>query len=144
MVVEFISLTDECRRLARNVVNADFDNNAIISYQKKRFSRISTITDKDDWDSADREFGELQRIETELVASDIIEHYGTTDTIQIWTAMREYAEKDLDKMVANMDTSVPEAETEAEVDRTEFKSWNKNPNVEVPNSLHPTPDTEGF
>jgi hypothetical protein len=87
-MVDYISITSECKRLARNVVTADFSDAQIIEYQKKEYSYIRTITDKDDWDSGDREFGAIQLVETRLVASDIIQHYGDVETIPIWQAMR--------------------------------------------------------
>jgi hypothetical protein len=145
MVVEYISVTAECRRLARNVVSADFSDPAIESYQKKRFSRISTLTDKDDWDEDDREFGELQRIETELVASDIIEHYGDASTMEIWTTMREYANADLAELIKNMDTATDTGEeAEAEVGKTALQNWNDNPNTPPPNLLTNVSGVEGM
>ena len=45
--VDFISSTDECRRLARRIVNADFSDDQIKSWQYKYYSYIRTLTDKD-------------------------------------------------------------------------------------------------
>jgi len=144
-----ISDTDECRRLARNVINADFSDTQIESYQDKRYSQIATLTDKDDWDSADREFGILQLIETKLVASDIIEHYGDVSTIPIWQSMRASAMMDLSGqgtgsgIIDNLDTPTESAEFAAE--HTEFKGWGKNESVEPPNRLGGgVADTESF
>ena len=142
----FISDTTECRRLARNVVTADFDDTQIESYQEKEFSLIATMTDKDDWDSADREFGALQLIETRLVAADIIQHYGDTETIQIWMSMREAALMGLDKIVDNMDTEPEASEVEVDIGRTEFKGWGLNSSIQAPNrrTAVNTTDTESF
>jgi hypothetical protein len=146
-MVDYISITSECKRLARNVVTADFSDAQIIEYQKKEYSYIRTITDKDDWDSGDREFGAIQLVETRLVASDIIQHYGDVETIPIWQAMRADAIAMLvgkNGIVENMDTEVPEA-AEAEVDRTEFKSWYLNPAKSAPDRLNSgAVDTESF
>ena len=141
-----ISDTTECRRLARNVVTADFDDTQIESYQDKEFSLIATMTDKDDWDSADREFGALQLIETRLVAADIIQHYGDTETIQIWMSMREAALMGLDKIVDNMDTEPDAEEVEVDIGRTEFKGWGLNSSIPAPNrrTAVNTTDTESF
>jgi|SRR6476659_7992469 len=142
-----ISDTNECKRLARNVVTADFDTTQIESWQDKVYSRIATLTDKDDWNSGDREYGALQAIETELVAAQIIKHYGDTETIPIWMAMKESAEKDLTDpetgIIANLDTET--TETDSHVDRTEFKGWIKNTANEPPNRLGgSSTDTESF
>lgn len=143
-----ISSTDECRRLARNVVTADFSTAQIESYQDKEYSYIATMTDKDDWDSADREFGALQLIETRLVAADIIQHYGDVETIPIWQALREAAISELTDpttgIIDNMDTEVSES-ADIEIDRTDFKGWGKNNSVAPPNRLgNEFTDTESF
>jgi len=141
-----ISDTTECRRLARNVVNADFNDTQIESFQDKEYSFIATMTDKDDWDSGDREYGALQLIETRLVAADIIAHYGDTDTIPIWQAMRADAMMMLTGsggVIENMDTET--AETEFMIDRTDFKGWGLNSAVSPPDRLNRTAtDTESF
>jgi len=141
-----ISDTTECRRLARNVVTADFSDAQIISYQDKEYSFIATMTDKDDWDSLDREYGALQLVETRLVAADLIAHYGDVETIPIWQAMRADALNLLNGdggIVDNMDTDT--GETEFLIDRTEFKGWGKNTANDPPDRLlGGATDTEGF
>ena len=141
-----ISDTTECRRLARNVVTADFSDVQVQSFQDKEYSFIATMTDKDDWDSGDREYGALQLVETRLVAADIIQHYGDVETIPIWTAMRNDALMLLTGtggITENMDTET--SETEFLIDRTEFKGWGKNSAVEWPDrSQSSVTDTEGF
>ena len=131
--IDFISDTTECRRLARRIVNADFSDDQIKSWQYKYYSYIRTLTDKDDWDSSDREFGSLQVIETELVAAEIIKHYGGPDQIQIWMDMKESAQNDLKDIISNMDTET--AETDFLIDRTEFKGWGLNAGASPPNRL---------
>ena len=141
-----ISDTTECRRLARNVVTADFSDVQVQSFQDKEYSFIATMTDKDDWAATDREYGALQLVETRLVAADIIQHYGDTETIPIWTAMRNDALMLLTGaggITENMDTDT--AETEFLIDRTEFKGWGKNTANEPPDRLQSSAtDTEGF
>ena len=141
-----ISDTTECRRLARNVVTADFNDTQIESFQDKEYSYIATVTNKDDWDSGDREYGALQLIETRLVAADIIQHYGDIETIGIWQSMIASALEELTGehgIVENMDTETTEAEFE--IDRTEFKGWGKNTALEPPNRLGGmVNDTESF
>jgi len=141
-----ISDTTECRRLARNVVTADFNDTQIQSFQDKEYSLIATLTDKDDWDSDDREYGALQLIETRLVAADIIQHYGDVETIPIWQAMKQDAMDMLTGeggIIENMDTET--SETDFLIERTDFKGWGKNTANEPPNRLGPSAtDTESF
>lgn len=132
---DFISSTDECRRLARRVVNADFSTDQIQSWQYKYYSYIRTMTDKDDWDEDDREFGSLQIIETELVAAEIIKHYGGPEMIATWMEMKESAQNDLKDIISNMDTEAETSETEVDIGRTDFKGWGLNANADVPNRL---------
>ena len=140
-----ISDTTECRRLARNVVTADFSDPQIQSFQDKEFSYIATMTDKDDWDSGDREYGALQLIETRLVAADIIQHYGDVETIPIWQSMRESALMGLDVIIKNMDTEVATEEIEFQINKTDPKGWGLNSSVLPPDRLGQTStDTETF
>lgn len=144
-MVLFISDTNECRRLARNVVPPDFTDAQIESYQIKEFSYIATVTGKDDWIITNREFGALQLIETTLVAADILMHYGDVNDWEKGQAMKNAAIEQLTGeygIVENIDTPIEEAEPE--VERTEFKSWNKNPNVLPPNTLTNVKEEESF
>ncbi len=133
--VDYISITAEVRELARSAVTADFTNDEIVRYQYMRYSGIRTDTDKDDWDSLDREFGKLQLIETRLAASDLIEHYGTANDIAVWQAMRESALEELEQLVENMDTGTA---VSGNVLVTDYKSWNLNSSVSPPNRLSPS------
>ena len=147
LVMTHISDTTECRRLARNVVTADFNDTQIESFQDKEYSLITTLTDKDDWDSLDREFGALQLIETKLVAADIIQHYGDSmESTNMAIAMRDGAMMMLsgpNGIIENMDTET--ADSEFAVERTEFKGWGLNSSVSPPNRLGSTStDTESF
>ena len=143
--MSYISDTDECRRLARNVVTADFSAEQIQSYQTKEYSYIATMTDKSDWDSSDIEYGALQLIETRLVAADIIQHYGDVDTIPIWQSMREAATLELDKLIDNMDTEIDTVETDVDIGRTSFRGWGLNSGLAEPNRMgSSTTDSESF
>ena len=143
---DFIADTEECRRLARNVVTADFDDAQIESYQYKHYSTIRTLTDKDDWDSGDREFGSLQLIEIELTAASIIKHFGDVETIPIWQNMKLSAMDDLREIIKNMDTETPSEAIDFLIDRTEFKGWGLNSSQSPPDRLGSgsASNTEGF
>lgn len=142
---DFISDTVECRRQARNVVTADFSDDQIKSWQYKHYSTIRTLTDKDDWDSGDREFGSLQGVEIGLTVASIIKHYGDAETTPIWQAMKLDAMNDLAILVKNMDTEVASEEIEFQINKTDPKGWGLNSSVLAPDRLgRSTTDTESF
>lgn len=129
---DFISSTDEVRRLSRNVIPADFTNDQITVYQYEVYSGIRTITNKDDWDSADREFGALQLKEKEIAALEIKKHFAETPEAEAaidaeitaaWEGLKS-------NIVEYQDT--PTGEDDAEIQVTDYKSWNLNPSVPVP------------
>lgn len=131
---DFISYTDEVRRLARNRIPEDFTDPEIQSYQYKVYSIIRTLTDKDDWADTDREFGALQLIETELAAEMIKKHFAITgdeaatadSNILSWYLS-------LEKIVNNMDTTTGAAS--GLILETDYKSWLLNTDVPPPNRL---------
>jgi len=89
MVITFISDTALVRRLARNVVTQDFTDNQIINEQTAAYAKIGTKTGKFDWTNADARFAFVQKIEQQLAAKYITEHYGAgtpeeINWIQYW------------------------------------------------------------
>jgi hypothetical protein len=131
---DFISDTGEVRRLARNVITADFTDDQIKSYQYKVYSIIRTATDKDDWATTDREFGGLQLIETIIAANLIKIHYGdgTGESNAAAQAEIDAAYKELEDIIQNLDTGTAESGSIVE---TDYKSWNLNELVDPPNRL---------
>ena len=133
--IHYISDTDAVRKQASNVLSeiplSDFDNPTIQSFQYQAYSLIQTTTDKTDWDYQDREFGAVQRIEVDLADAYIRKHFKQdyeSETAANSTIAQCLAE--LQQIVDNMDT-----ETGAEemlIARTDYKSWNLNPDVGVP------------
>lgn len=128
--VDYISLTQEVRELARSVVTVDFTNDEIIRYQYMRYSQIRTMTQNDNWLESDREFGALQLIETKLAASDIMEHYGTPQDVALWQAIRESAMMELKQTIDYMTTST--VDVSGTIIETPHKSWNLNPDAPIP------------
>ena len=133
--IDFISNTDAVRKQASNVLGEipaeDFTDAVIQSFQYQAYSVIRTITDKDDWDSLDREFGALQRIEVDLADAYIRKHFKKDyDSETATTSTIAQCMAELQIIKDNMDT-----ETGAEellIARTDYKSWNLNPDVGVP------------
>ncbi len=131
--VDFISNTDEVLRLARNKIPADFSTDQTKSYQYKVYSIIRTITDKDNWTSTNREYGALQLIETEVAAAMIKKHYGRTSE-EVAAAQTEIMSllAELDELAKNLDSPIA---SEGTITVTDYKSWNLNSAVPVPNRL---------
>ena len=80
MVVNFLSVTADVERLARNVVDGDFDDPAIIKEQKAAYSRIAGKTHKYNWgedNPSDPRLPTIQKAEQQLAASYIIEYFGS-------------------------------------------------------------------
>lgn len=128
--VDYISVTQEVRELARSVVTVDFTDPEIIRYQYMRYSQIRTMTQNDNWVETDREFGALQLIETKLAASDIMEHYGTPQDVALWQAIRESALMELKQTIDYMTTST--VDVSGTIIETPYKSWNLNPDAPIP------------
>lgn len=134
---DFLSDTEECRRLARSVVDGDFIDEQIVPWQVYNFSIIASLTGKSNWAITDVQYYALKGIETELVAADLDMHYGdgssaSTDASQIRKAA---ALAELDKLITATGLGIG---TEAAVGanmaaiQTSYKSWNLNLDAEIP------------
>ena len=128
---DFISDTDLVRQQATNVLPDDFLDADIQTFQYQAYSLIRTITNKDDWISTDREFGALQRIETDLADAYIRKHFKKSyESVAEANSVINSCIAELKDIQQNMDT--PTGQEELSITRTSFKSWNLNPDVEVP------------
>lgn len=127
---DFISDTDAVRQQARNVLPADFTNDDITSFQYQAYSLIQTITKKNDWAPINVEFGALQRIEVDLAVAYIRKHFGKGEVYELGRAAEETCIKQLNDIADTLVTETGEAELS--IARTASKSWNLNPDVEVP------------
>ena len=76
-MVDFISDTASVRRLARNVLAADFNDPQIEKEQRAAFSKIGTKTGKFDWALPDPRFYDIQKLEEQQAASYVLQHYGS-------------------------------------------------------------------
>src|SRR6185369_14554753 len=87
----YVAVTANVRRLARNVLVADFTDAQIIHEQEAAYAAILIATGKSDWTLSDNRFPAIQKIEEELAAAYILEHYGQGTAeelawIQYWTS----------------------------------------------------------
>ena len=135
--IHYISDTETCRRLARQVVPADFTDPQIQDWQYFNYSIIQTYTHKSDWDANDREFGALKGLETKLTASDIMEHYGDMSYQNNWESMRKdvYAQ-----LVAISNNLSPGSDDSID----EGKFIISNDYVSYPNSLNDDQNAQPF
>ena len=139
---DFISDTTEVRRLARKVIPADWTDDQIKVYQYEVYSGIRTLSDKDDWDSADREFGAYQLAEKEIAALEIRKHFAQ-DATEL-----EALDRAIDAAWARLRLNViGETDTDTgaaagKIRQTSYKSWNLNSSVSPPNRLSNTSITE--
>ena len=106
---DYISDTDQVRRLARDVVDDDFTDAQIQEYQYYAYSEIRTGTHKDDWDSGDREFGALQLLEMSRAAWWIKYHYGTDNDYSSMESQTNAFFTELKNIADNLSPEVDEA-----------------------------------
>ena len=109
-MADFISVTASVKRLAHNVVPADFTDAQIEAEQRAAYGKIGTATGKFDWDSMDPtldpRFYHVQKIETQLAAKYVLEHYGAGSPeevnwinywdIQVKDGLKEIVEEGVD------------------------------------------------
>jgi hypothetical protein len=135
--VDYLSDTEECRRLARNVVVGDFTDDQIIPWQVYNYSILSSFTGKLDWDISDVQYYALKGIETELVAADLEMHYGdgssaSTDAAQSKKAAAMAELKDLITATGLGTGSESAVGGNMVVGQTPYKSWNLNTDAQIP------------
>lgn len=97
----FISDTDLVRRLARNVTTNDFTDAQIVIEQKAAYARIIIKTGRSDWSASDNRFPAIQKIEEQLAAAYILEHYGagTPEELNMIGFLTTQATDNLDTLV---------------------------------------------
>jgi hypothetical protein len=134
---DFISDTEECRRLARNIVQGDFTDEQIEPWQVSNYSVICSLTGISNWSTSDIQFYALKGIETRLTAADLHMHYGDGSTESIATAqqMKDAAMAELTALItaSGLGTGATSAVgANMIVGQTPYKSWNLNGDVQIP------------
>ena len=119
----YVSVTSKVRKLARNVVTADFSDSDIVHEQEAAYANIIVSTNKSDWSASDNRFPAIQKIEEELAAAYILEHFGQGTAeelawIQYWTAQ---ATTSLTTIKEN--TTDPEADNPIIVINSKYSSY---------------------
>ena len=129
MVVEYVSDTDQVRKLARNVLLTEFSDEQIQEEQKSAFTDIGLATQKYDWDINDLEFPSVQKLEQKLAAKYLIEYYGDGNPDQLhWMEMWTNDVKEgLMTLSSGMSGASSSDIIAEQIERTTYKSWNLNP-----------------
>ena len=112
---DFLADTARIRKLANNVVTDDFSDDEIKEYQYDIYSKIRSITHKDNWAITDRQFGQLELVEIYLTAAIIVEHYGMKTAPQT-SAMQEWRDQAKIELQDVLDNMPPEAEVDIDED----------------------------
>ena len=127
----FISDTAAVIKQARNVLPVDFTTENVESFEYQAYSFIRTILNKDNWAPTDREFGAIQRINTDLAVAYINKHYGKTQEVyQRGESTEQSCIEALKILADNIDT--PTGEEDFAIAKTSRRLWNVNPDVPVP------------
>jgi hypothetical protein len=125
MVVEYTSITQDVRELASSVLSADFPDAEIIEEQEAAYNHIAVRTHKFDWTVSDPEFKSIQKIEARLAKCYIFDHYGGVKYREQMAYEEDKLDKEIDTIKDNMESISPDEEDT--LTRTDFKSWNLNP-----------------
>lgn len=131
---DYISDTEECRRLARNVVLGDFTNEQIVPWQVANYSVIRSLTGKSDWSDTDVQFHALRGIETRLTAADLDMHYGdgSTESVAGAQARKDAAMIELKDMIAATGVASTGIGDNMNMVQSAYKSWNLNIDAMIP------------
>ena len=126
------SVTAACRKKARKVIRADFTDEQINVIQNQIYSLINGKFHKhtDPFTTNDPDYPGIALIESDLVAAELIKYYGDDMSYPIAQSMQSLATLRLSEMME--DTSEEIGDISDEVEKTEFKSWNKNTDTEIP------------
>jgi len=149
MVQEFISVTAEVRRMARNVVPADFSTEQIEPYQKRAFSFINMECERSGdpkWDTDEVAYGSAVMCETLIAAVFLLNHEtgGGSELPaiqQLWDEAKLLLYGDPENgqggLVNNASGSSGGGGGSAsqEIELVPFRDWHNNLSVPVPNKL---------
>jgi hypothetical protein len=134
---DYISDTEECKRLARNIVAGDFTPEQIVNWQVYNYSMIASLTGKNTWSDADMQFYALKGIETEMTAADLEMHYGdgSTSSTDAAQSRKDAAIAELEKIIVStgLGTGTESAVGgNMNVGVSPYKSSFLNPDVQIP------------
>lgn len=130
MVATYFSNTSDVRELARSVLSADFSDAEIVEEQQAAAAYLITKTKKDDWDSDDLEYPLIQKLETKLAAKYVLEHYDTSQYLQVLEYWMAEVKDGITAIIENSD-EVDVDEPTLEIARTEFVTYPKNPDATI-------------
>lgn len=132
-MVDYLSNTTDVRELAGSIIPARFPDTEIQEEQKTAYNYICVFTHKYDWDMDDPEALALQKLEAQLTKCFIQEHFGGPSYSQIIDAQMTKINIALKEIKDNMTTVTDD--DESSVTRTDYKSWNLNPDIPYESKL---------
>lgn len=132
-MVDYLSNTTDVRELAGSIIPARFPDTEIQEEQKTAYNYICVFTHKYDWDMDDPEALALQKLEAQLAKCFIQEHFGGPSYSQIIDAQMTKINIALKEIKDNMTTVTDD--DESSVTRTDYKSWNLNPDFPYESKL---------
>ena len=134
-MVEYISNTQDVRELASSVVPPDFPDDEVIEEQKAAFNYICIYTHKFDWSPNDPEYSMIQKLETQLAACFILDHYGNQRFEYGVNQQMANINMLLEKVFQNLTS--PTIEDEELITSTAYKSWRLNADFPYNSKLDP-------
>jgi hypothetical protein len=136
----FVSDTALVRRLARNVLAADFSDAQIVIEQKSAYAMIIIRTNKSDWAAADNRFPAIQKAEEQLAAKYILEHYGSGSAEELnWITYWDTQANGIISAVLESGTD-PEADKDILIAVSNYESYPAN--LEDDDFAHPYRSTQ--
>lgn len=127
--IEFYSNTSDVRELCKNVLVSDFPNTEI-EEEQKTFKQFIDMKTKSTWDSNDKEYPIIQKIEQKYAAAEVIEHYGGDQGFTIAEKLRKQADLLLQGILDASDELDTDLDS-LQIARTEFKTFPKNPDAKI-------------
>lgn len=135
-MVDYLSSTDAVRKLARSVVEQDFEDDEIQPHQKAAYSWLRTKTGKKVWDADnDIEYHAGVEAETHAAAVFVLNHEAGLSlelpgVQHLWMIAKEL----LDTIVGSTVSDVAGEESD-QIESTPILDWGRNPDVRPPNKL---------
>jgi len=134
---------DAVRLATGNLLPADYPDTAITGKIKSAYSKIQLGVQRDlvtpFIDGTDVAYDHAVQLEITIAAMYCLKAYGPEFLDKI-NELKSEAKDDLQILIEGTGATVTEDAIEEIIERTEFKSWNKNPTLSPPNRMLRTPN----